>query len=521
MHSRRCFLAKGKVLMASSALTPARIAILLATLAAIALAFAPSWVSMIKIWETTVTYHHGFLVLPIALWLIWRQRQAMRQQSVQFEPLALLPALGFALLWLIGRAGDIQLFEHVAVVGLAVSAAGALLGRHLCGTIAFPLLFLFFMVPFGDVFVPQLQNITAHFAVALLRLSDIPVFHDGFIIETPSGKFEVAEACAGIRFLIANVMVAAIFAHLSYRRVWKWVLFMVLAVIIPIVANGLRAYGIVLIAYWTDNEYAVGVDHLVYGWGFFTVVMLLILFVGNLFADPPAPVQDTRTTALPAATTTSPALLIALAAIILAPPLYARLAMQPPPVSAPSLSAPEITGDWQQALPASAWQPRIANADATATWHYANNAPNQPGIDLAIAYFSHERQGAEVVYHANRMADNEHWTRTSIQRRTTGLSAALPELLGAKLYHERLNNRFGGHRLVWWWYWIDGEFTSDPLRAKLYQLTARLMGRHPPAAIIALSTAYRERPVEAEAAIQHFLATSGLDLAAHMQSLEP
>ena len=93
------------------------------------------------------------------------------------------------------------------------------------------------------------RTIAVGIAVALLRLAGVPVFHDGVLIETPSGLFEVAEACAGIRFLIANLVVVTLFAHLALRRAWKWLLFLTLGLIVPVVANGLRAFGIIAIAH--------------------------------------------------------------------------------------------------------------------------------------------------------------------------------------------------------------------------------------------------------------------------------
>ena len=68
-----------------------------------------------------------------------------------------------------------QLLQHVAVVGMLVTVAVALLGRDVARVLWFPLLFLFFMVPFGEGLVPWLQAFTARFAVALLRLVGVPV----------------------------------------------------------------------------------------------------------------------------------------------------------------------------------------------------------------------------------------------------------------------------------------------------------------------------------------------------------
>ncbi|MEX0757999.1 MAG: exosortase A, partial [Tistlia sp.] len=241
--------------------------------------------AMIGTWSTTTTYHHGFIVLPICLFLVWRQRRRLALVEPTGSALGALCLVPFGLLWALGSAGDVLFFQQLGLIGLLAGLVPALMGWRAARVLWFPLLFAFAMVPFGEELVPALQDVTAQFSVRLLRLIGIPVFHEGVLIQTPTGFFEVAEACAGLRFLIANLVVAFLFCHFTYRVWWKWVAFMALATIIPILANGLRAFGIIYVAYKTDNTVAVGVDHLVYGWGFFTIVMLLSLFVGNLFAD--------------------------------------------------------------------------------------------------------------------------------------------------------------------------------------------------------------------------------------------
>ena len=476
-------------------------------IAMLTVAFFPTWQSMAAVWWDTVTYHHGFVVAPVALVLIWMERKALTGLPVHFEPLALVPLAGFAGLWLLGEAGDVQLFQHAAVVGLLVSGLVAVLGRYIARAIIFPLLFLFFMVPFGDFLVPHLQDITARFSVILLRALDIPVFHNGIMIDLPNGRFEVAEACAGIRFLIANIVVAAVFAHLSYQRWWKWAIFMALAVVIPIIANGLRAFGIILIAHLTDNEYAVGVDHLVYGWGFFTVVMLLVLFVGNLFADNPSAAPHSA----PLLVSTTGHIGIVgsalLAAIALAAPVYAYLVMRAPAdiPSVTRLSPIEIAG-WTRVEEPGDWQPQLINADAEAIWTYRQGGAV---VDLAIGYWAFERQGAEVVYHANRMADNEAWTRISAGKYQLNVDD-----LPSTVRRERMQ-AFSDHRAVLWWYWVGGDFTADTITAKLLQVRDHLLGRHRPAAIVALSAHYAESPDEAHEIIERFLAAD-IDLQGYL-----
>ncbi|MGI9510035.1 MAG: exosortase A [Geminicoccaceae bacterium] len=485
------------------------LAVLALTLALLIAATADSVASMVALWQAATTYHHCFLVLPIAIVLIWMRRQRLAALTPRQDLLALLPLSAFAFLWLIGRAGQIQLFEHVALVGMIISITVALLGREVAKAVTFPLLFLGFMVPFGDMFVPGLQQFTADFSVTLLRMVDIPVFHDGILIETPSGLFEVAEACAGIRFLIANIMVGALFAHLALRRPWKWALFMALAVVLPIVANGFRAFGIIWIAYLTDNEYAAGVDHLVYGWGFFAAIMLAFLAIGNAIADwSPADDSAYGFAGVSAGHVWRPALALPVVLLIMAAPLYANAMFDRGPVAL--AVDPKLVLDPAQALDlgpackadhaaADGWRPRFERADLTQG--LTIDCGGEP-VDLFLAYYAYERDGAELIHHANRLADGERWTRLA-----TSWHAPDVEGLPASLKREELYGRRAGDRLVLAWYWIGGQLMARDWQAKAYQLYRKLLGKEEPVAMIALSAAYADHPNDAlsdiEAVLEH------------------
>lgn len=466
--------------------------------------FWQTWQTLPRIWWLTATYHHGFIILPISLGLVWLRRRELARTLPRRDALGLAILGGFVLLWVFGQAASTQAVQHVAVVGMLIGVAVTVLGRDASRIIAFPLLFLFFMVPEGEFLVPPLQDVTAQISVVLLRLIDIPVFHSGYFIETPSGLFHVAEACAGIRFLIANVVVATLFAHLSFERVWKWIAFLALAVVVPIIANALRAFGIIYIAYLTDNEYAVGVDHIIYGWGFFTVIMLLLLYIGSLFADRRptaiAPTATPETAPTAGAAGTRPWLAAASVAVLLAGPAYVRLVVDPPTV-VPAVASPAIglSTSWQRLERLPDWRPQIRNADMELVESYGSGDRR---VDLAIAYFAFQRQGAEVVNYANRVADGERWSRAG-QGWHEPVLGDLP-----RLRHERLLGR-GEQREVLWWYWVDGTFTADRLHAKWLQFGDRLFGRHRPAAIVAVSTLADEPAGSALATLEAFLGQAG------------
>ena len=463
--------------------------------------------SLVNVWWNTATYNHCFLIIPIVGFLVWLRKERVATLRPRAEPLALVLVIGASVLLMLGELADVNIVQHFALVGLIVSLAIFTLGREVVWELKFPLFFLFFLVPVGDQAVPFLQDITAVFAVWLLRAIDIPIFHDGIMIETPTGLFEVAEACAGIRFLIANVVIAVLFAHLAYDRWWKMAAFIGLGLLIPILANGIRAFGIIYIAYMTDNEYAVGVDHIVYGWGFFAAIMLILLFIGNMFADrrpgdlPNAPAW--RMASAPRAVTPLLAGVAALAALVA--PAFASYKLNrdfsghtTPALTAISSPAPGWT---MTANPDIAWSPEFESADANYLFRFEKEGAAP--VDLFIAWYTHQRHGAKVVYFANTFEQHPRWIRLETRgaRVDTGASG-----LPASVRTDRIGGIRPPQRLVASWYWVDGRFSSGALDAKLDQLRANLTGGEDAAAVIALSASLEFEREEALSAIEAFLA---------------
>jgi exosortase len=93
----------------------------------------------------------------------------------------------------------------------------AVLGWKVARRMTFPLLFLFFAVPFGEFTQPKLMDWTAYFTILGLRLTGIPVYSEGQNLVIPSGSWSVIEACSGVRYLIASVTVGTLFAYLTYH----------------------------------------------------------------------------------------------------------------------------------------------------------------------------------------------------------------------------------------------------------------------------------------------------------------
>lgn len=255
-----------------------------AWLALFALTFA-AWQDMAHQWWNIDTYNHVLLVPGIVAWLVWLRRGELARVRPQgWSPGLAWTALGLSI-WLIGTSLAINL---VAQTGAVVAVQGivlAILGPRAALLLAFPLFYALFLVPFGDELIPALQLFTAEMTITLSHLSGIPATIDGLFIDTPAGRFVVAEECAGVKFLVAMVALATLAAWTGFRHWPPRIALVVGAALVSILANGVRAWGTIFAAQYVGIERAGGFDHIVYGWVFFAIIIVAVLGVAWRFFD--------------------------------------------------------------------------------------------------------------------------------------------------------------------------------------------------------------------------------------------
>lgn len=248
----------------------------LTSLAIVAVA-AREWGEMLHQWWNIDTYTHVLLVPVVIAWLV-----ALKAKELgKIEPRQWLPGLSIVgaglALWLVGRATGINLLAHAGAVGALQGVVIAAIGPRGSLLLALPIGFGVFLVPFGDEIIPPLQAVTAEIAIALTQWSGIPAEIEGIHIDTPIGLFVVAEACSGVKFLVAMVTLAVLVACTRFESWTRRAAFMAVAIIVPIVANGIRAWGTIYLAQSQGVEWAAGFDHIFYGWIFFAIVVALVL----------------------------------------------------------------------------------------------------------------------------------------------------------------------------------------------------------------------------------------------------
>ena len=269
----------------------------------------------VAVWNTSTAYSHCFFVLPIALYLAWDRRFAISKVPVMPLLPAVLLVLPLAVAWLIAERLGIMEGRQLVMLAVVQVLFLTVLGWRMWWALCMPLLYLFFLVPFGAFVTPALQTFTARFVVIGLDVLGIPNYSDEFTIEIPEGNFYVAEACAGLRFLIASIAFGVLYACIIYRSPGRRALFIAASVVIPILANGVRALGIVTLGHIIGSAEAAATDHVLYGWMFFSIVILLLIAAGLPFRQD-AHLPHQRGNLLPPVSSTATLRVIAAAAVL-------------------------------------------------------------------------------------------------------------------------------------------------------------------------------------------------------------
>jgi exosortase A len=264
----------------------------LGALAAGGVAFGFSFRSEIShavgVWNESTAYNHCFLILPISIYLLWERWRAIAARTPQPAIWPLVAMAAAAAVWLLAARAGLMEGRQLAAMTMFELFIVAVVGWRVWRVGAFALLYLYFLVPSGAFLTPFLQNFAARFAVDGVALLGVPVYSDGMEIDVPGARFTVAEACAGLRFLIASVALGTLYGYMMYRSWKRRAAFILVSMIVPIIANGFRVLGLVMLGYWLGNAQAAVADHLIYGWVFFSMVSLTLILLGLPFRQPAA-----------------------------------------------------------------------------------------------------------------------------------------------------------------------------------------------------------------------------------------
>ena len=453
--------------------------------------FADTTLAMAKVWLSNETYTHGFVILPLSLWLVWQNRARIVDLPLRADFRALWLILPCLAGWLLATLVDVQLVRQIAMISLIPLTLWLVAGPPLVLALLFPLLYLFFAVPLGQSLIPALMEFTADFTVYCVKASGIPVFRQGLSFSLPTGNWAVVEECSGLRYLIASAALGTLYAYISYRSWLRRSLFILAALIVPIIANGLRAYLIVMVGHLSNMQYAVGLDHLLYGWVFFGIVMLLMFYIGGFWAEDSQPGKEsvsgvnTATANRTRASRRMGRREVAAAALAVTLYLGLKLALQVgagnPATEDASLSLPASLGAWQETPGAdTSWFPRHYRSSLSERWRFVSSGTGGAPVWLDVAWFSGGEAAGDAMSSLNKLTDpyGGDWNYNGGSRHQSELGAVTEARV-----------RFGEDALlVWQIYRVGGQQTANPYLGKLYQASERLLRGRRDSAYITVAT---------------------------------
>lgn len=443
--------------------------------------YRDTFLSMWEIWGASDTYAHGYIVFPAVAWLIWRKRSEILAAPSGFSWMAAALLFLCGLGWAFASLLSVGVVAQFLCITMLLALIWAGLGTSRASVILFPLLFAYFAVPMGEGLVPILMEFTADFAVAAITATGIPIFREGMFFSIPAGDFEVAKACSGIRYLMASFTLGSLYAYLTLSSRWQQFAFAGLAIIVPIIANGFRAYMIVMIAHHTDMEHAVGADHLVYGWLFFGVVMFVLFYIGGRFSSANQPAHDVHSAAAMTngnndKKSTYSVRHSSSVALLILPLLYglphllshqvkASVAQTPPTLALPKSTAVFVGPTMVPEGPTIAEFKDFATQGSGLYTH-----PEHKVAVYLYGYIPFDKE-AEMVNNTNQLIDSNNsnvYSRRVIEANTTAGMRSVVEVAFRK------NNR---DYLAWYWYQYNDAQSASRIKAKIQEGKSWLFGR--------------------------------------------
>ena len=434
--------------------------------ALIVLAVLTYWPSSHALWafwtNDNTAGAHGFLVAPLAAWLLFRARH--RLEAVEPRPswlagaLLVLCSIASLVFW---RAGiqELHLLLLPVLMGLAVSAA---LGWKAAWSVAFPIGYLYFAVPAWGIFIEPLEMLTVRAMGVLAPLIGVPAHIEGTLVVMPNGIIEIAHGCSGQAFFTVGLAVAALLGELEgaslARRAWLFVVLGALAVM----SNWLRVLVIIDAGYTTDMRHVlITRDHFVFGWVLFTVILVTAVWILARGARPaPRTRQASSGQPAPSARAPMPAYVAAIAALVAMPLVVNIFVAVRGDHSAPlAFRAPAGRGEWRGPIAAAgnAWNPEFVGDHSQ--WYFAYQNMSGHNVELVAIGYPLQEQGRELVNEEN----------TLLGATATSLTAENKVMLDEGSYIELAGSDARGQRwLVWFVYDIGGQEFVSPLMSQLW-----------------------------------------------------
>jgi exosortase D (VPLPA-CTERM-specific) len=479
--------------MSVTRLTPARFRVLvqvLLVISGVAIAYRNVVPHLVHSWSYDDNYSHGYLIVPIALYLAWERRRMFMAAPARPTGWGLLVIAGSLLVLATGVLGVELFLTRLSLIGTIAGIVLFFFGWARLRVMTFPIGFLLLMIPLPAIFFNQisfpLQLVASQFGEMLVRAAGLAVTRDGNVIVLENITLQVAEACSGIRSLVSLLTLGVVFANVADSRAWMRIAIAVSTIPIAIVSNGLRIAGTAVASHYYGAAAADGFFHEFSGWVLFGVAgvaMVLLHRVVCVFAPDNAQVnvgveipQNDRVAmhqrppgVLGAATVCS--LLIAGSVAV-----AGADSIEGVPVRQPLAGFPSALGHWRgyDDPPLAEDVQTVLNADDLLMRTYF--APDGTSVGLYVGYWEAQRRG-DAVHSPLNCLPGTGWQPLS--KRLVAIDQRTGSANGHPIEVNRYVIQKGTERLlVLYWYQGHGRVVASEYAGKFFLVADAIrMGR--------------------------------------------
>ena len=472
-------------------LSPSLVAVTTGLLAVL-LIFYPSWKMLLTYLGSSETYGHGVLIPFISLWLVWRKRDEIRQIKPETSWLGFFSLSVCCFGWFLGKLASVNILIYLSIVGMIVSVVLAIAGRKIARLIAFPLCFPFLMLPIYGPLNPPLMDYTARVTIWAVRASGVPVHSEGLNFTLPTGNWSVIDECSGLHYLLAAMVLGALFAYLNFKSWYRRLLFLAVTLSFGVVANWIRAYLIVMLGHLSEMRWGIGLDHYIYGWVCFGVTIFFVFALGARWRDVDLDSNQAAGTSnrnRSNASVSTPGSEFRLQLRDVTPVLVAVIMLFATLLIADRIQTVDVKADALKVVASEIrlvrtgpldLQPQYKGSRSTVQGTIVDSA----GTEVFVAYFAAQNAGNEMVAYGNGVVAGEDnlWRVLSVSDR--------PLVYGGKsgTVREWRLRKGSSERLVWSWFTIgEKRISSEPL-SKVLIAWAMLTGRGDHSVVSVVST---------------------------------
>ncbi len=431
-------------------------------------------------------YGHGYLVLAVSGYLILRSWRVFSAWTPCPSYPAVFAVLAVSLLWMLAALIDVLVLQTVSLLLFILTIVWAILGTQVTGALLFPILFIGFAIPIWVPLIPVLQNLSADVVFWFIRILRIPAFLQENEIILPAGTLSVTEACSGLRYLLPGLALGALYGYLNYVTFRARCIVLLISAGAAVLANIVRIFLVVYLGYVTEMQHPFIKDHLALGWYLFGGMVVILLVVDILLSryyQPSAPnsAEDNHNN-LPTSDCNGVlqhmSILVTVAVLLSAGPMIKYLIdhQLPSEKTLVEFEFPTGTGGWKGPTDSDiGWMPEYRGAISRKQAYHKGDSH----IDLYIGYYQAQTQGKELIYYANQIGNQDIWHSRNPKGslRLTNDRMVLEQLL---------EKESGEQRLVWYWYRVAGQYTTNKYQAKALQVLGLITG-HPQAYITAIA----------------------------------